>query len=264
MKMTLEQYILNPMGKDNSVLNVSTRNIIGLQYRQKFDNILLREKGKIEYHLYRDQKNNIYWAHIKVPSETVEKFYYDIVFKFTANEDTKSAGSDLFKWNVNFYSNDPSFVFTYAHVFRDNKLFIEELKSKMSKEALRKEAKEKNPGNNVGYVKTIYFAYLLMENRKLNKKIRFEAEVKNFDLNYLLSQIESADIKIDKRQEEGKSISKKKKINLDDKTAKRISNYASDMSRINVSTTKKIGNIKNSASSKNNKITRTSKTTKRK
>jgi hypothetical protein len=113
----------------------------------------------------------------------------------------------------------------------------------MSREALKKEAKEKNPNNNVGYVKTIYFAYLTMKNRKLNKASKFRAEAKKFSLEYLLSTIEPADKKIKERQSEGEKVSKRKKIEVDDNTLRNISRYSSDNSRLQVRTTKKVSNI---------------------
>lgn len=246
MNITLEQYMLNPMGKNNAVLNASTREIIRKTYSHKFDNILLRENGKIEYYLYTDNTNNTYWAHIKVPSEVVKDFYYDVVFKFSASQDVESSGEDLFKYNVKFYSNDPAFVYTYAHVFIKNELFIDELVSKMSKQAIKKPPTEKNPNQDVGYVKAIYFAYLTMQNKKLNKLVKFKGESRPIDYKYLLNSIEKAEVKIKKRQEEGAKVSKRKKIVLDKKTASGILKYASkdaNLERLNVKTTKKIGSI---------------------
>ena len=52
MEMTLEQYILNPMGKNNAVMNASTREIMRKTYIHKFDNLLLRESGYIKYTTY--------------------------------------------------------------------------------------------------------------------------------------------------------------------------------------------------------------------
>lgn len=247
MEMTFEQYISNPMGKNNAVLNSSARELMRRNYSAKFDNILLREHGKIEYYLYKDEKRNTYWAHIKVPSEVCKNFYYDVVLKFYAGSNVESGGNDLFKYNVNFYSNDPAFVYTYAHVFLKNNLFVKELSSKMSKEALRKQAKEKNPGNNIGYVKSLYFAYLIMKNKGLNKTLKFDGESKTLDPKYLLSQIEDADEKIRKRQEEGEKYSKKKKIQLDNSTMNRMKKYINDdtdLGRVQVTTTKKVGKIK--------------------
>ena len=245
--MTLDEYIKNPMGKDNAVLNATTRELIRAQYSAKFDNILLRENGKIEYYLYTHSKKNTYWVHAKIPSETVKNFYYVVIFKFYTTEKVSSGGSNLFEYNVRFFSNDPAFVFTHAHVFRENDLFIEELRSKMSKEALKKSPTTTNPHNNLGYVKTIYFAYLLMKNKKLNNLTRFKAESRELDPKLLLSEVMEADEKIALRLEEGSKVSKRKTVVIDKNLARKISSQGGDLSnsRFKVGTTKTVGTIKN-------------------
>lgn len=257
--MTLDDYILNPMGKKNAVLNAAAREGIRKMYKFKFDNILLRENGKIIYHLFTRQEDNTYWAYIKVPSETVKGFYYDVVFKFYADNDVKEAGKNLFKYNVKFFSNDPAFVYTYAYVFAHHNLFIEELARKMSKKALTTSAEEKNPNEVIGYVKIIYFAYLVMENRKLNKVSKFESEAKPFDLPYLYSEIENTDDKIEERQEEGKHVSHRKKLTVDKKTGDRIKRLSKgkDTSRLQISTSKRVKKIK--STNKNSKFVKTTK-----
>ena len=77
--MTLEQYIVNPLGKNNAVLNSITRESLRKEYRTKLDAIMVRENGKIDYNLYYEKSKNRYWMYIKVPSEVVKKFYYDVV-----------------------------------------------------------------------------------------------------------------------------------------------------------------------------------------
>ena len=243
--MTMEQYILNPMGKNNAVLNAPTRETIKRSYSAKFDNILLRERGIITYKFYKDNKNQ-YWAYIKVPSETVPKFYYDVVFKFFIDA-SKGGENDLFKWNIQFFSNDPAFVYTYAHVFYENNLLIPELKSKMSKIALKEAAKEKNPQGNIGYVKIIYFAYLVMKNRNFNKVARFEGECQPLIAKDLLAEIMPADEKIASRQEEGRGISHRIKKRIDKNLARQIKNKAGhdvSFSGVNIKTTKKVNTIK--------------------
>lgn len=248
MKMSFEQYILNPMGKDNAVLNATTRELLRKNYTYRFDNLMLRENGKVEYHLYKDTKlNNVYWAHIKIPSEVVKNFYYDTIIQFMMDKNTPSGGEDLFKYNARFYSNDPAFVFTYMHVFLKNDLFIKELSSKMSKEAIRKQPKEKNPSNSMGYVKSLYFAYLIMQNRKLNKKNKFEAECTPLNVKALVTAVEHADLKIKKRQEEGSKLSSKKKITVDQSTLNKISKHIksdTDTSRLQVTTSKRVNTLK--------------------
>lgn len=248
IEMTFDDYILNPMGKKNSVLNTVTRETMKKYYTRKFDNIMLREKGKVNYKLYTDSKNNTYWAHIKVPSETVPKFYYDVVLKFYANASTPEAGSNLFKYFVKFYSNDPAFVFTYVYTFNQKGLFLTELTSKMSKTALSTPAKERNANNDVNYCKIIYFAYLIMQNRSLNKLGKFKAEATELVPQRLLQDITPADEEISNRQIKGANISHRKKVVLDDRTYKKVSKFlnkdAKQSDRLRVQTTKKVGSIK--------------------
>ena len=251
MQMTFEDYINNPMGKSSAVMSASYREILRSQYKLKFDNILLREKGKIDYRLFKDEKVNTYWIYCKIPSEMCKDFYYDTIIKFYADEKVKSGGKDLFKYYARFYSNDPAFVYTYAYVFAHNDLFIGELSSKMSKEALKQKPSEKNPKEDVGYVKSIYFVYLLMQNRNLNKTSVFEKQSDPLDPKFFMSNVMDADQKIAERQEAGKGVSQRKKVRIDDDMLRKVnrvtkgnlSDKAKD--RLAVNTTKKVNKISN-------------------
>lgn len=251
MQMTFDEYITNPMGKGSAVMSVAHREVMRMQYKKKFDNILLREKGKLDYRMFTDSKRNEYWIYVKIPSELCKDFYYDTLIKFYADKNVKGGGRDLFKYNVRFYSNDPAFVYTYAYVFAHNDLFINELSSKMSREALRKAPKEKNPTESVGYVKSIYFVYLLMDNRGLNKVNVFEKQAEPLNVKFLLDNIMPADQKIAEREEAGRGVSQRKKVILDDKTMKKVTRIAGDAltdrarDRLAVKTTKRVKTISN-------------------
>ena len=52
MEMTFRQYIDNPLGKRNAVF--SQRDMYKNLYTDKFDKLLLREAGKIDFALYYD------------------------------------------------------------------------------------------------------------------------------------------------------------------------------------------------------------------
>ena len=201
MKMTFDQFIDNPLGRNSAVLTIAARKSILDSYSKKWDVIMLRENGNINHSFYHDEKHNAYYAHFKIPSETVKNFYYDVVIKFTADAKVGEGGKDLFKYAVQFYSNDPSFVYTYAYVFKKNGMFIDELSERMSREALRKPPKVKNPHQNTGYVKTIVFAYLLMKNKKYNDRTIFRGSAATYSKGRLLGNVENADIKIKSRQE---------------------------------------------------------------
>jgi hypothetical protein len=259
MQITFEDYINNPMGKGSSVMSVSHRELMRMQYKKKFDNILLREKGKIDYRMFTDTSKNEYWMYVKIPSELCKDFYYDTLVKFYADKNVKGGGKNLFKYNVRFYSNDPAFVYTYAYVFAHNDLFINELISKMSKTALKKAPTEKNPSNSVGYVKSIYFVYLLMDNRSLNKTSVFEKQAEPLNVQFLMDNIMPADQKIAEREEAGMGVSQRKKVILDDQMMKRVTRMAGKAltdkaaSRLAVKTSKRIKTISNINSVKTTK-----------
>ena len=211
MEMTFGDYIKNPMGRNNAVLNATAREAMRTSYTSKFNALMVREHGIFKYTLFKDESNNSFYAWIKIPSETIKGFYYDTVIKFFTNQDVKEAGQNLLRYNVKFYSNDPSFVYTYAYVFSHNGLLIDELRGKMSSKALKDAAKEKNPYNQVGYVKSIYFAYLFLNNRGLFSTAKFSAEAIDIDLNYLNRNITDADRAIEMRQNEQEKLNKNKK-----------------------------------------------------
>lgn len=202
MSMSFDDYIQNPMGKENAV--ISNRNMYRDLYKAKLDKILVRENGKIEYKCYSIGIK--YLCYLKIPSEVVPNFYYDVLIEFTPPKKLIHGGS-LKDFSVRFFSNDPSFVYTFAHAFIKNGLFITTFEDKMSKEAIQKVAKEKNPNNQVGYVKSLYFAYLFMQSRGLFNKLRY---VDIYRENAVKREIMHADEKIKLRQELASSEAKKK------------------------------------------------------
>lgn len=208
MDMTFQQYIDNPMGKHNAVF--SQRDMYKQLYTEKFDKVFLREAGKIEYTLYVDKKKDLYVAHIKVPSETVKRFYYDAVILFYTNDAAKRTSPSLQDYFVKFFSNDPAFVFTYLRVFLKNGLFIEDLKSKSSKLALKKDPKEKNPYEVPGYSKILYFAYLFMKTKNLFSKAMYESYGVEYTPGKLASKVMHTDDKIALRQELGEKEAKER------------------------------------------------------
>lgn len=203
--MTFDQYIQNPMGVKNAVLG--NREMYRNMYGAKLDALMVREMGKINYFLYKDGEK--YYCHMKIPSEVVEKFYYDVVIEFYPGKETKKSAKDLHSYDCRFYSNDPAFVFTFAHAFVKNKLFITQLSSKMSKQALKERGKERNPMDTVGYVKSLFFAYLLMKRFGLFDKVRY---AKKLNMKNLVQSVMSADEKIALRQELGAQAATKEGI----------------------------------------------------
>ena len=256
--MTFDQYIVNPLGKRNAVLSTATRESIRRDYTTRFNNILLRENGVINHYKYKTDNNN-YIIHIKIPSEVVKKFYYDVVIRFFTDENISDAGRSLDKYNVQFFSNDPAFVFTHAYVFRQNDLFFKTLSNKMGSRPLKQSPDITNPSKQLAYVKSIYFAYLFMKNRGLFKIISW-SDAAEYNTKKLVENVMSAEEKIRLRQEEGKKY--KKQIVLDNDLANRIYNMKglSDESKNRiVTTTSKAPTVRRTKavnSTKRSKVTR--------
>lgn len=257
MEMKFSDYINNPMGKDNAV--ISNREMYRQFYSSKFNALMLRENGKIDYHLYKYKEE--YVCHIKIPSETVKDFYYDVVVYFYQHDKKLLASKSLEDYYVKFYSNDPAFVFTFAHAFSKNNLFLTDLSSKMSNQALKQKADQKNPKDEVGYVKSLYFAYLFMKNKGLFSKIHYVAADK-YSPKELSKNIMNADEKIKLRMEEEEK-QKKKKVKTTNNRGSNTDNSskATNGDSLLVKTTKRVGSIMNT---KNAKTVKNVKTTKRK
>ena len=210
MEMTIQQNIDNPLGKKNAVF--SQRDLFRALYTDKFDKVLLREAGKIKYTLYIDKKHDKYVMHMKVPSETVNNFYYDAVIYFYTDDPDANASINLNNYKVKFFSNDPAFVYTYLRVFLKNDMLFEDMKPKISKLALTKDPVEKNPYEIPGYSKILYFAYLYMRNKSLFLKYIYEQEGHPYSDKELLKHVDHTDKKIAERQELGEKVAKQKAL----------------------------------------------------
>lgn len=149
--MLLTEFFNNPMGKGASVLNIKS---IKENYDRRY-NTFYKNISHTAFFI----KNNIYVS-INIPS-SVKGIFYDVVIKFTPN--TKSAGVSVSDMDFQFFSNSPSFLYTYANAYAKRKLLIKELNSKLSKEMIKTIAATRNPYAIVSYDITIYSAikYLL-------------------------------------------------------------------------------------------------------
>lgn len=220
--MTFQQYIDNPLGKKAAVF--SQRDMYKDLYTKKYGAVLLRENGSFTTKMYYDKKNDRYFMYMKIPSEVVEKFYYDVVIEFYPIDGSNATANDLHNYGVRFFSNDPAFVFTYEYVFSKNDLFIKELKPKASKVALKNRPEERNPYEIPGYVKSIYFCFLHMKSRSLFNKTHWKNYADTFSAKKLLDQIENTDKKVADRQRLGIEVAKKKRDSAKKERNERVSN----------------------------------------
>lgn len=193
--MTFDEFITNPSGKGSAVN--STRMSADEMYRAKLSK--LTEKKEVEYVCAKSKDGNTYYINFKIPSESAPGFTYDTVVEFTAPEDLKSINSSSLKnYTVKFFSNDPSFIFTYAHTYITHGLLIPSLEKKVNLKAIVGKANTRNPDNAMGYAKSIYFAYLLMNKYRLFDKDIIDSKCST-NITNLFHDIDSFEKKKSKR-----------------------------------------------------------------
>ena len=250
--MTFDKYMDNPSGGQV----YTNRGMYKQMYKGKFDAILLRENGRIQYELYKSNyANDQHYVYIKVPSESVSGFYYDTVIEFTAPNNEIKNSTSLKDYNVRFYSNDPAFVYTFAYSFNKNGLFFKDLEPKMSKQAMKQKASTRNPKNDVWYVKSLVFAYLTMEQYDLFNKAKFR-DAKKYNKRELIQKVTHADIKVGQLQDAQKKQNDLKKANKSINTGSRTvgGNYTNTSNMSKTSKTSRVSTV-----SKNSKRTKTTK-----
>lgn len=166
--ITFDEWIKNPSGGRSKL--VGETEIAKAIYNEKYNKMLLMCGGHINYLLFRHNHDR-FVIYIQMPSESAKGLFYDVMVEFTTKDDVSRKLGKLTPYKVRFFANDPNFIYTFAYVYNKNGLIIPELVSKIGTKALKEKPKETNPNKMVGYVKSIYFAYLFMQNKGLFNKI---------------------------------------------------------------------------------------------
>lgn len=186
MDITFKQYISNPTGGRSRI--VGEEQLARQTYSKKYDQVMLKVAGNIEYWLFKVPDGRKYYLYVKVPSESIEKLTYDTVIEFYTQDDVNTKSQKLDNYYIKFFSNDPNFLFTYAYTFNQHGLIIPELKSKIEKVFFSEKPKVTNPNKTIGYVKSFYFVYLLYESANLAFKHMW-VNAKRYNKNELYSMI---------------------------------------------------------------------------
>ena len=227
-RISFDKYIDNPSGGSA----FTNRGMYKDMYKRKFNTVLLREQGKINYKIFKDNDPaDSYYIYLKIPSEVIENFYYDVVVRLFTTLSSKKSATSLRDYEVQFYSNDPAFVYTFAHSFFKHKLFIPDMESKMSRAALSRVASERNPKDDVWYVKSLFFAYLAMEKYNLFNRIILDRASAKYSKRTLVGLIEHADKKVKARQEAQEKLDAEKRREKAKQIAPRNTGVMANMTR---------------------------------
>lgn len=177
----LKDFIENPMGKGSNA--IPSRQLIKNDLMSRFESKILGDRSKkVDFTVYK--RNGEYYFHFIIPSEgPSRRNTYDVVLHFTLDDSTQSFKGDknLNRYLVKFFSNNPSFVFTYAYSFNLYGLFISELGNKYADEVLENMPVTRNPAEVISYEKSTFFACAyLLKHPELMVKSTLDTMAKRF------------------------------------------------------------------------------------
>ena len=189
--MTFHQFLQNPTGPYSSFFG--KRENIKLDLEKRFYNLLSGYKKDFPCKVYKDK--NDYYFYIKVPSETYSSIMYDVVIKLFPKHTYVLTEGTFSNYNLQFYSNSPAFVYTYAYISKKDKLLIDFMQNKLNKQSLTQPPSVRNPVEIYGFEKSIYFALLFIEYKNYHIKTAIPPNVidKSFSKANINSQCQHSD-----------------------------------------------------------------------
>lgn len=209
----------------------------------------IKHKLSVSWYATSDQ---ILIAHVKVPSNSLEKVFYDVILQF----DLSSANGYLTLNHANtlFFSNCPSFVFTHAYSFHTKKLLCEWLTDKYDPKVLEIHPVEKNEYLLLTYEKSLYYACKFVAGRNNINQVKRFAVATSFQ-NIATRVLSSDAILALYNEEKKKKDNIKKKENTEKKIPTKKEPEKKKQSKSGISSVKSISSTKkNTSTKKTNKI----------
>lgn len=203
----LKDYIDNPMGKGS--MAIPNRQLIKDDLNKRYDKLV--KKTKIVTNVYKD--GDEYYLHLLIPSESERENTYDVVLYFTMDEEDFKFDNFTNRYFVKFFSNCPSFTFTYAFAYAEYGLMIDSLTSKYKEIVLDDRPVTRNPAEVISYEKSIYFAcHHVLKNAKYMNKMFLNSIAKKYDETEFNKKIRNEDkILVEIKQEKNRVKEKKDK-----------------------------------------------------
>ena len=153
---TLKDFIEAPFGVPNMSKN--------LKYEDRYQSYKRNNKIKIESSI-EFEKN--FFIHLKVPSESQEKMFYDVVIQFFTTDDKIERQLTVENYYVQFFSNSPGFVYKYATLYKLQGYLIESLYGKFDSGTLEILPDKSNSSYELYYDSSIYYACRYLLDNKL-------------------------------------------------------------------------------------------------
>lgn len=250
--MTIGEYLKNPYGK-GSAFSSSTKQ------KEDLDKQFKELSEKIISKIYRYRDFVIY--HVIIPSTKKDSVNYDVVIE-VETKNLHEGAATLEDLNFKVFSNCPSFIFTYAHVFRGNGMLCEWLLPKYNAEVRTKAPAQRNQYGIIGFERSMYLA---LKHLHTSGKTRFgvyqTSGKKIAGRTEIINSVRTQQQIMDKVREKV-PLENNKNATVKDKPTFSNSNSRSSKEK-KASTTMFTKSIKTMKDGKNTKKTKTAKTTKK-
>lgn len=208
--MILKDFLENPVGKGDASINASLiTESLRIKYEASYSD---NSKNKIGVKVFHQPLKDIYWIWLIIPSETGRGNSYDVVYKFINPDPKNRLGLSISKFDIEIFANSPSFAYTYAYVYNQNKLLVPELSGKLGGTFMKRSPDTRNRNQIILFDKYVYFgAKYIMDSKLLNRAI-IDTRAKKYDAKYLSNNIRSLSKIMDEYQIAEQKIRKKKLI----------------------------------------------------
>lgn len=150
--MNIKEYLKNPAGKGAVIPGKEALlDIFNRRYGT------LNKTKPIDFKIYVDRE--IIYYHVLISTEASDRDNtYDVILRFAPTSHADINDKSIKNYEIRFFSNCPSFTYTYAYVAKLNGIIVEELVDKYNKTVLKFPPVSRNPGLIFNYEKSTYFA----------------------------------------------------------------------------------------------------------
>ena len=188
--MTLKEYLANPLGKGDSSLPGGKLIIQNLE--QKFIALEKKKGSLIELTPFYDGKTGDVYIHLVIPSETERDNTYDVVVRFFDGSGKNKLATSIADYDIQLFTNTPSFVYTHAYVYYEYGLSIDFLKDKLGKLATTQAPTVRNRYEIVSYDKYLFFATKFIQESRMMSKLSLQVKSRPFSQKAIRNRVRSA------------------------------------------------------------------------
>ena len=109
--MKISRFLEDNLSVTKGSVNVPIKSLVD-GYRERYNKVISDPKNTFQYRIYQYGKDKSTIIHVKVPSETVKGFHYDVLFELFYGDGVNK----IEDCDVKLFSNCPSYVYGFFYI----------------------------------------------------------------------------------------------------------------------------------------------------